>query len=193
MRLRVIQAQVDSRLFQRFDKVKNIGRPAAGNGRDHVDVRLVTHPDHATDRAENALRAVPVGLIDGRSRKQSGHTRPDQRRGIGHHAHNASMTAQPARQIGRADAGSDADHQLPAQACAQILRHHAHLLRFHRQQYDVFGNFTVERGNCAHAELLLQAPARFLRYVNSAQIAGLEALLQQAADQCGGHVAAAYE
>ena len=76
----------------------------------------------------------------------------------------------------------DADDQLAFKAHAQRLRHRAHMLRFHRQQHGVLGDFLVDRGNGTDAELLPQTCTRFFRDLHDAQVAGLEALLQQTAD-----------
>jgi len=81
-----VETDVERGRLQRLDQQEHIGRPATGNCGHRVDQRLAVDPDHAADRAQDALHQRPVGRLQGGPGIQSGHALPDQRRGIGHGA-----------------------------------------------------------------------------------------------------------
>ena len=104
------------------------------------------------------------------------------------------MTAKPARQVRGANAGCDAHHQLSVQMGTQPVRHVAQMLRLHRKQHDILHDTGfIEPCLRLHTKRLSQTMARILGHLDDANVSGREPLLEQAADQCGGHVAAANE
>ena len=101
------------------------------------------------------------------------------------------MATQPARQIRGADAGGDAEDQLTAQMRAHALRNHTHLLRLDREQHDLLVDLAIDGAGGCDAVLPVQALARLFRNIDHAKVSGIESLLQQAANHCAGHIAAA--
>ena len=123
---------------------------------------------------------------------QSGDTGGNQRRGVGHCTHDACRGSQPAREVGAADAGGDADHQLAADNGREAARDFPQLLGFDRE-HDAIGilrrRSAVARST--DAELLRQPFQGFRQHIDGVNDGGRPAFGDQTTDDCGRHIAAA--
>src|SRR5256885_12977294 len=97
-RVALANAGVLGELRQLLDQPEDIRWPAAGNRSDRVEQPLVLEPHHFAYGAKDALRALALGGRHLRQRVEAGDARADQRRRIGHAAHQLPMTAKPERQ-----------------------------------------------------------------------------------------------
>jgi hypothetical protein len=97
------KAELGGGLLQRFDEQEDVGRAAARNGGDAVDLRFVLDPDGAADGAQDAVGSGTLVSAHFRQGAQAGDAGADQRRRVGHAAdesgddHPASVTAPPGR------------------------------------------------------------------------------------------------
>ena len=101
---------------------------------------------------------------------------------------------QPAPEVGQAQAGGDAEDELPAEAPGDRRQRGLHLLRLDREHEHVADERRVVEGlDRTHAEALRERAARHLAELDDLEVGGGEAALEHAADEGGGHVAAAEE
>ena len=118
-------------------KREDVGRATAGDGGDGIHLRLLVDPDGAADRLQHAFGIGAAAGIDLRQRVQAGDAGADQGRGVGHRAHQQAIAAKPARHIIKAQAGSDADDDLPVEVCGDRGAGLLHLLRLDGKHDDV--------------------------------------------------------
>jgi hypothetical protein len=103
------------------------------------------------------------------------------------------VAAQPARQVRSANARGDAEDKLAAQMHAHGFCNGTHLLGFDREQHHLLVDLSVDGAGTCDTVLPVQALARLFRNIDHTKIGGFETLLEQPADHCAGHVAAAYK
>jgi hypothetical protein len=124
-RRRGVEAELDAGRFHGFEEVEDIGRAAAGDRRDGIHLRLVADPDRAAHGAQDLLGIGAAVAVDARIGAQRGDAGADQGRRVGHGAHHGlAVAAQPARDVGHAQSGGDAHHQLPVSSLPPAARRH---------------------------------------------------------------------
>ncbi len=177
----------------RLHQQEEVGRAAAGHGGHRVDLCLLVQPQGQADRAEQLAGLLALRGAGTRVGVQAAGTLAQQRRRVGHAAHDG-LLAQPALQAGAGDAGGDGDdqrvlRQRRGQGQADVLHH----LRLDREDHNVGAG----RGGVVfqHGDAVLGGDALALLGVGFAgdDAGGGDAAGQQAADQAGGHVAGADE
>ena len=105
-------AEAARRFLHRFDEIEHVGRAAARDRGDGVDLRFVVEPDGRRQRRRGLRRQRASRFVDARKRGESRHAHADQRRRIRHRANDARIAAEPAREVRAANAGRDAHHEL---------------------------------------------------------------------------------
>ena len=187
------QPQLHAAAHQRLDEIEHIGRPGAGNRHQAVDQGFLLQPHALAGRCQQRVDHGAVLGAGAGAGKQPGHALADQRRRVGHGAHQPLGT-QPARQGRGRNAGGHTQVQGLSHMPGHRARGFLELLRLHGPDHHVgLGQAGVGCFQHLHAEFLLQARARLGEGLDHADAVRSHALAHQSAENGAGHVAASDE
>src|SRR5260363_331565 len=113
--------------------IKYIGWAAAAQRSQGIQLVFVQAPDDLADARQDTLCTSAICLPHTGQRGQPRDAKTNRSGKIRHRAHNARITAEPARKRGNPDTRCNADHKLRLQIRRNLARNICQYIRLHRQ------------------------------------------------------------
>ncbi len=190
MRLVRRQAELDAGFRHGFDEIENVGGAGPGNGGDRIERVLGLDPQEFARGRQDLLDELASGAVDGFAGVEAGHALAHERGRVRHRSHHA-LRAEPAGDALGGDAGGDAQVQCVGCEATHGRRRLRESLRLDSPDHDLAA---CERGPGfglrGDAEVVFEPRTRLCERLDHLEGLGGHILLDEAADDGAGHVAA---